>query len=134
MYGMERTHNIAALHKHELMARVEGVDCRLSRNYGGTTIAMRSLVRCVCSPPLLTGLTASDVRRAVLNPTDLYSASFVKKSGYRDVQCRLVPSSTELPTDEGATEMNKVRSVQYAVSEANQNCQDKGQIDTRTHV
>ena len=44
---------------------------------------MRGLVRwCVCNPPLLT-----DVRRAVLNPTDLYSASFVKKSGYRDAQC-----------------------------------------------
>lgn len=42
---------------------------------------MRGLARCVCSPP--------DIRRAVLNPTDLYSVSFVKKSGYRDAQCRL---------------------------------------------
>lgn len=27
VYGMERTHNIAALHKHKLMARVEEGDC-----------------------------------------------------------------------------------------------------------
>jgi hypothetical protein len=43
---------------------------------------MRGLAPCVCGPPLLT-----DIRRAVLNPTDLYSVSFVKKSGYRDAQC-----------------------------------------------
>jgi hypothetical protein len=45
---------------------------------------MRGLARGVCDPPLLT-----DLRRAVLNPTDPYSVSFVKKSGYRDAQCRL---------------------------------------------
>jgi len=83
VYGMERTHNIAALHMHGLMARVEGDDCRLSRNHHGG-IATRGLARCICSPPLLTNL-----RRAVLNPTDLYSVSFVNKGGYRDAQCRL---------------------------------------------
>jgi hypothetical protein len=112
MYGMERTHNIAALDKHELMVRVEGDDCGLSRNYGGITctIAMHGLARCVCSPRLLT-----DLRRAVLNPTDLYSVSFVNKSGYRDETRKVVwghiaPYSTELPSDGGAAEMNKVRS------------------------
>jgi len=51
------------------------VDCR--EIVVAPTITMHGLARCVCSPPLLT-----DLRRAVLNPTDLYSASFVKKSGY----------------------------------------------------
>ena len=93
---------------------------------------MRGSARDVCSPPPLT-----DLRRAVLNPTDPYSVSFVKKSDYRDAHCRLghlAPYSTELPTDEGTAEMNKVRPVQDAVSEANRNCQDKGQINTQTRL
>jgi len=47
-------------------------------------MAMRGVARCGCCPPLL-----ADLRRAVLNPTDLYSVSFVNKSGYRDAQGRL---------------------------------------------
>jgi hypothetical protein len=95
---------------------------------------MCDLARCMCGPPLLT-----DLRRAVLNPTDQYSVSIVNKSGYRDktrsvVWGHLAPYGTELPTDEGAAEMNKVhRSIQYVVSEpeASRNRQDKRQIDTR---
>jgi hypothetical protein len=71
---------------------------------------MRGLPRCVCSTRLLI-----DPGHAVLNPTDMYSVSFVNKSGCRDetrkVVCgHLAPYSTELPTDGGAAEMNKVQS------------------------
>ncbi len=75
---------------------------------------MGSLARSVCVSPLF----LSDLRRAVLNPTDLYSLPFVNKSGHWDKQfgstvvCgHLAPYSTELPSDEGAAEMNKVRTA-----------------------
>jgi len=45
----------------------------------------RGLAR-VCGPPLLSDLRCHG---AVLNPTDLYSVSFVNQSGYRDARCRL---------------------------------------------
>ncbi len=51
---------------------------RLSRNHGGTAVPMGSLARSVCVSPLF----LSDLRRAVLNPTDLYSLPFVNKSGH----------------------------------------------------
>jgi hypothetical protein len=57
---------------------------------------MCDLARCMCGPPLLT-----DLRRAVLNPTDQYSVSIVNKSGYRDktrsvVWGHLAPYGTEI--------------------------------------
>jgi hypothetical protein len=57
MYGMERTHNIAALDKHELMVRVEGDDCGLSRNYGGTTAQLQCMVWLVACVALVSSLT-----------------------------------------------------------------------------
>ncbi len=50
VYGMEWTHNIAALHKHKLglMACVEGDDCREI-----IVVHRRGLARSVCDPPLL---------------------------------------------------------------------------------
>ena len=63
--------------KHELRRVSKGtvVDCR--ETMVASQIAMRGLAGGMCAPPLLT-----DLRRAVLNPTDPYSVSLVKKSGY----------------------------------------------------
>ena len=73
-----RTHNIAALHNQSLWRG-------LSRNH--VALQWYAWFGSLCVwPPLLSDLRGHD---AVLNPTDLYSVSFVKQSHYRDARCRL---------------------------------------------